>query len=117
VKIDITILCDNTVNTRGLLAEHGLSILLERTGRQVLFDVGQTTPVVYNASVLDIKFHNPPIILNHGHYDHTGGLRSLMCIFPGMDIIAHPDVFKERFSIVGLESEVSSIGFRFLKRS
>lgn len=115
MKVDVTILCDNTVNTRGLFAEHGLSILLERTGRQVLFDVGQTTSVVHNASVLDIKFHNPPIILSHGHYDHTGGLRSLIRTFSAMDIVAHPDIFTERFSIAGLEREVSSVGIPISK--
>jgi 7,8-dihydropterin-6-yl-methyl-4-(beta-D-ribofuranosyl)aminobenzene 5'-phosphate synthase len=115
MKVDITILCDNTVNTRGLFAEHGLSILLEQTTRQVLFDVGQTTSVVHNASVLDIKFHNPPIILSHGHYDHTGGLRSLIRTFPAMDIVAHPDIFTERFSITGLEREVSSVGIPISK--
>jgi 7,8-dihydropterin-6-yl-methyl-4-(beta-D-ribofuranosyl)aminobenzene 5'-phosphate synthase len=76
----------------------------------VLFDVGQTTSVVHNASVLDIKFHNPSIILSHGHYDHTGGLSSLVSTFSAVDIVAHPDIFTERFSIAGIEREVSSVG-------
>jgi len=115
MKVDITILCDNTVNTRGLLAEHGLSILLERTERQILVDVGQTASVVHNAPVLDIKFRNPLIVLSHGHYDHTGGLRSLLHTFPEMDIIAHPDIFTERFSIAEFEREVRSVGIPISK--
>jgi 7,8-dihydropterin-6-yl-methyl-4-(beta-D-ribofuranosyl)aminobenzene 5'-phosphate synthase len=115
MKVDITILCDNTVNTRGLIAEHGLSILLERSGRQILFDVGQTTAAVHNALVLHTRFYNPSIIISHGHYDHTGGLRSFLCIFPEMNIVAHPDVFTERFSITGREREVHSVGIPISK--
>ncbi len=115
MKIDITILCDNTVNTRGLIAEHGLSILLERSGRQILFDVGQTSAAVHNALILGTTFYNPPIILSHGHYDHTGGLCSFLRIFPEMNIIAHPDVFSERFSITGSGREVRSVGMAISK--
>jgi 7,8-dihydropterin-6-yl-methyl-4-(beta-D-ribofuranosyl)aminobenzene 5'-phosphate synthase len=115
MKVDITILCDNIVNTRGLIAEHGLSILLERRGRQILFDVGQTTAAVHNALVLGTRFYHPPVILSHGHYDHTGGLRSFLRIFPEMNIVAHPDVFTERFSIPEPQREVRSVGIPISK--
>jgi 7,8-dihydropterin-6-yl-methyl-4-(beta-D-ribofuranosyl)aminobenzene 5'-phosphate synthase len=110
MKVDIIILCDNSVDTRGLIAEHGLSMLLERSGRQMLFDAGQTASAMHNASALGIIFYNPTIILSHGHYDYTGGVRSFLRIFPGVNIIAHPDVFTERFTITGPARQVQSVG-------
>ena len=74
MDVEITLLSDNAVNKKGLLAEHGLSILLERDEQQLLFDVGQGICAIHNARVLGKTLHSPPIVLSHGHYDHTGGL-------------------------------------------
>ncbi len=42
------------------------------------------------------------IILSHGHYDHTGGLKGLLeKISQSTPIISHPDVFIPRISYVG----------------
>ena len=38
----ITILNENLTYKRGLLCEHGLSLLIEQSGRRWLFDTGQT---------------------------------------------------------------------------
>lgn len=50
--VSIRVLVENTVQTGGLRAEHGLAWWLEREGRRVLFDTGQTGLVVENAAVL-----------------------------------------------------------------
>src|SRR5450830_727186 len=99
MDVEITLLSDNAVNKKGLLAEHGLSILLERGAQQLLFDVGQGISAVHNAHVLGKTLHAPPIVLSHGHYDHTGGLVSFSRIFPKTAIFAHSDVFTEGFSL------------------
>ena len=39
--MEITVLTENTVSRRGLLAEHGLSVLVEEGGKRILFDTGQ----------------------------------------------------------------------------
>jgi 7,8-dihydropterin-6-yl-methyl-4-(beta-D-ribofuranosyl)aminobenzene 5'-phosphate synthase len=78
MDVEITLLSDNAVNKKGLLAEHGLSILLDGDEQQLLFDVGQGISAVHNAHVLGITFHSPPIVLSHGHYDHTGGLMAFV---------------------------------------
>lgn len=98
MDVKITLLSDNVVNTRGLFAEHGLSILIERANQQLLFDVGQGASAAHNAHVLGITIHSPPIVLSHGHYDHTGGLMAFSQILPKTAIYAHSDVFKQRFS-------------------
>jgi len=37
-------------------------------------------------------------VLSHGHYDHTGGLGYALSVSPGIEVIAHPDLFAERIS-------------------
>ncbi|MGZ4865549.1 MAG: MBL fold metallo-hydrolase [Halobacteriota archaeon] len=113
MDVEITLLSDNAVNKRGLLAEHGLSILLERDEQQLLFDVGQGISAVHNAHVLGKTLHAPPIVLSHGHYDHTGGLISLLRIFPKTAIFAHSDVFTQRFSLTG--NDVRNVSVPFTK--
>ncbi len=98
MRVSITLLSDNVVNKKGLLAEHGLCVLLETDGQQVLFDVGQGFSALHNAQVLGLSLHSPPIILSHGHYDHTGGLTYFVSEFSNPTIFAHPDVFRQRFS-------------------
>lgn len=71
----ITILTENTANIRGLLAEHGLSVLVEANGRRLLFDVGQSGVYRHNARQIGVGLEGlDGIVLSHGHYDHTGGL-------------------------------------------
>lgn len=74
----ITILTENTVSRRGLLAEHGLSVLVETGARRLLFDTGQSGVFVRNAGKLGVGLEGlDGIVLSHGHYDHTGGLPEL----------------------------------------
>ena len=71
----IAILTENTVNRRGFLAEHGLSVFIEAAGRRLLFDTGQSGVFLHNAKQLKADLNGlDGIVLSHGHYDHTGGL-------------------------------------------
>ena len=79
MNIKITTLVENCVKGRGLMAEHGLSMLIEREGNLVLFDTGASSLFIDNAKYLgkeieDIDF----LILSHGHSDHTGGLKAFL---------------------------------------
>ena len=47
--LELKILVENQVNRRGLLAEHGLSMLINIDDFYVLFDTGQTDVFAYNA--------------------------------------------------------------------
>jgi len=40
-RLKIITLVENTTNTRGLVAEHGLSFWIEFGNRKILFDTGQ----------------------------------------------------------------------------
>lgn len=75
----ITILNENVTYKRGLLCEHGLSLLIEQEGKRWLFDTGQTEVFIRNAKRLGVSLKNlDGIILSHGHYDHCGGLKTLL---------------------------------------
>lgn len=75
----ITILNENTVYKRGLLAEHGLSLHIECHGKKILFDVGQSDVFIRNAKTLDVDLQNlDAVVLSHGHYDHCGGMEALV---------------------------------------
>ncbi|KUO51629.1 MAG: MBL fold metallo-hydrolase [Desulfitibacter sp. BRH_c19] len=100
--LKITVLVENTVGISiGLVGEWGLSFLIEIEGKTILFDTGATGAIVPNARTLGINLEDVDlVVLSHGHYDHTGGLRSFLQYYKGsLDIIAHPDIFKARYTV------------------
>ena len=95
----ITVLVENTAGGRGLLAEHGLSFWIELGGERILFDTGQGKVLSGNARQLGIRLETTDaIVLSHGHYDHTGGLRGLLRRLGGAMVTAHPAIFEPRFA-------------------
>ena len=98
-EIRITVLVENSVQQRGLMAEHGLSLHVQIGSHSLLFDTGQSGLVVRNAEALHIPLDRiEAVALSHGHYDHTGGLTAVLAAAPGARIYAHPAAFDEKFS-------------------
>ena len=98
--LKITTLSENTADNLGLLAEWGLSILVETGETKILLDTGQTTSVTHNAKALGIDLRKvDKIVLSHGHSDHTGGLMNVLKIMgKKVEIVAHPDVVDAKYS-------------------
>ena len=98
-KITITTLVENTAQKHGLLAEHGLAFLLQVEGLNILFDTGQTDIIGHNAQQLGIDLQAvDSIVLSHGHYDHTGGLDTVLnSVKSGTPVFMHPQVLNPKF--------------------
>lgn len=77
--LQITTLIENTAGEHhGLKNEHGISFYIEKDGRKILFDTGQSDGFLYNAARLNIDLSSLDfVVLSHGHYDHSGGFRTL----------------------------------------
>jgi len=103
MKIKVTIVSDNSVfHVPGAVAEHGLSIFMETDRGNYLLDAGQGKAVVNNAMVLGIDLTTiKGIIVSHHHWDHTGGLGPVLDLKGAVDIYAHPEFFKESYSVKG----------------
>jgi len=100
VGFRITTLSENTAGAGNLLAERGLSILVETDDTNVLFDTSPGISASYNADILGIDLSKiDKIVLSHGHNDHTGGLRQILRRMRGeVEIIAHPDTWAAKYS-------------------
>jgi 7,8-dihydropterin-6-yl-methyl-4-(beta-D-ribofuranosyl)aminobenzene 5'-phosphate synthase len=99
VKLRITILCENTASPAGLIGEHGFSALIERGKEKVLFDTGQGLGLMHNAELLGVDLTGiKEVVLSHGHYDHTGGLKDLLFETGGARITAHPHIFQAKYA-------------------
>ena len=100
MTVKITTLVENTVGiggSRELIGEHGLAFLIETGAQRILFDTGQYLALQNNARILGIDLAAiDTVVLSHGHYDHTGGLRHLLARNSHFSLYAHPDVFARK---------------------
>ena len=109
MKWSVLLVVNNYCRGDAVRAEHGLSMLLKgepetgETGgvRRIMFDTGQSWDVLsHNAGILGMDFSNiDTLVLSHGHYDHTGGLRGVLeHAAEDMILYAHPEAFLTKYS-------------------
>ena len=116
VRGRVTILIDNKVSGKSAaIGEHGFSAFLETEKGNFLFDTGRGKSVVHNALIYkkDLKTINK-IVLSHSHGDHTGGLPDVLQaqVENQIDVLAHPDVFLDRFRETNGKKTYGGIPFR-----
>ena len=106
MSVRATVLCENAVyGNLGAVAEHGWSVWIEMDEGAYLFDTGQGTAFLNNASQFGIGLANAEsILISHHHVDHTGGLLAAVGTMrresgrEQIPVYAHPDIFKESFA-------------------
>ena len=124
-RVEITILVDNYVDlllpdqpgvvrpssakngqmlTKTLLAEHGLSLLIDtwdgETRHRTLLDTGYNAgTLIHNMQMLDLDPGDiDALVISHGHMDHTGSVNmALEAIGRPVAVVCHPDIFRNRF--------------------
>ncbi|MFO7765090.1 MAG: MBL fold metallo-hydrolase [Pelovirga sp.] len=127
MSVKLTILCENCVEKAspyGLLGEYGFSCLVETGSATYLFDTGGGLTISNNTERLGIDLsHLDGIVLSHGHFDHTGGLKQVLEQTGPIAVYAHPALFNRRFSshggplrsigIAGEQKELEALGADF----
>jgi len=101
MELYITTLSENTAGAGNLLAEWGLSILVETDNVNILFDTGPSISACHNADSLGIDLTKiDKIVLSHSHSDHTGGLWEVLRRVrkSEIEVIAHPYVWSLRYT-------------------
>lgn len=111
MEVKITTLSENTAGV-GVLGEWGLSMLIETDKSTVLFDTGASGSTVHNADTLKKDLSRvEKIVISHGHYDHTGGLRDTLRRTGKVEIMAHPDIWAPKYG--GRDDYARFIGIPF----
>lgn len=94
--IKLKILSENRDNCN-FKGEGGLSVCVDAFNNQFLLDTGYSNLFIENAKMLNVDLESiKTVVLTHGHSDHTNGVPYLPL---NKTIIAHPSVFKDRWSI------------------
>ena len=119
MNIQITILCENTVEASlPVIGEHGFAAFIETERGNYLFDTGQGHSILHNSRCLKKDLASiKSIFLSHGHYDHTGGLPNVLKLKKNIEVYSHPDIFSKKYALVKTNGKDTQkyIGMEFKK--
>ena len=97
-KISATVVIDDTASGN-LASEHGLSLWIEDGDRRLLLDTGQSHILHENCQALGVDLREiDAVVLSHGHYDHTGGLQTVIDGVSEVDVYLHPKAVEPKFA-------------------
>jgi len=94
--VTMTVLFDNYPHTPGLTSLWGFACLIEMPGKTLLFDTGSNGRVLLE----NMRRLGKPVekadtlFLSHHHWDHIGGLDSVIELNPRLEIIAPSSLSK-----------------------
>ena len=94
----VTLVENSPGEHKGLAYEHGLCFHIETGDNSLLFDVGQSDAAVRNAAKLRIDLQAVrSVVLSHGHYDHSGGLRALAATTTRFELVTGSGFFEAKY--------------------
>ncbi len=88
ITMQITVVYDNEAKPP-YKSDWGFACLIESRNATVMFDTGSNSDIlVYNLSKLGlINKKLDAVVISHEHFDHTGGIDSLLALQPDLKII------------------------------
>ena len=111
MQLRITTLSENTAAKRGVLAEQGLSVLVNTGNLNSLMENGASISVAHNAYILGIDLANVhKIVLGHRHYDNSGGLQEVLT--KTGEVVADHDVWAPNMCVASSTSVMLGPPFR-----
>jgi 7,8-dihydropterin-6-yl-methyl-4-(beta-D-ribofuranosyl)aminobenzene 5'-phosphate synthase len=87
----LRILFDNYPGTPKLTSLWGFAAFIQTGGRSILFDTGSNGRVLLkNVAALELSAASVDLVfLSHPHWDHIGGLDSLLEVNPAVTVVVH----------------------------
>ncbi len=93
----IRIVVDNRA-AHGFVAEHGFSLWIEADQRTILFDTGNKDALSANLQKLGLDLSAlSDLVLSHGHYDHAGGVETVLTIRRDIQVYLHQAAMQPRY--------------------
>jgi 7,8-dihydropterin-6-yl-methyl-4-(beta-D-ribofuranosyl)aminobenzene 5'-phosphate synthase len=93
-QIKLKILFNNVARNPDFRLGWGFSCLIQGLEQNILFDTGSNgESLQYNLKLMGLRAEDvQAVVLSHAHFDHTGGLDSLLHVHPKVTIYAPSDL-------------------------
>lgn len=91
----VTILYDAFGNTENLKKDWGFSVVIEYSGKKILFDTGNNAKIfAHNVRAMRVDLKDLDfVVISHRHGDHTSGLNYLLKVNPKVKIYVPAELF------------------------
>lgn len=98
--MNIKVLIENKTYRPGIIAEHGLSLLIESNGKLIMFDAGQTEALIPNSKQMRSDLSKVDFaVASHGHFDHTGGFPAFCQLNHTASVYIQKNAFSDFYDI------------------
>lgn len=112
MKVNVTILVENTTPMPGFQGEYGFAALVAVDEKKILFDTGSADALLKNAAAGGIDLAQiGDLVISHGHFDHTGGVIPFLQTSRNKRVYAHAGIFIPRYAVLGEYKRVIGVPF------
>lgn len=111
--LKITAIMENkNTENKALIAEHGLSFLIQTEKCEFIFDCGSGKNTKHNAEKLNIDIATiEKVICSHSHYDHGGGLKEFIKAGFQGSVYVGEGYFNSKYAFDGLKYTYLGCGY------